>query len=260
MELRTTLEQFGLNEKQASMYLACLELGTATVLQLAKKAGIKRPTCYLILDELTKRGLVSTVSKNNKTLFVAENPVTIESRLEDRLRTIREAMPVLQALYQTEKSKPRVKMYEGREAMLKVYEDEIYRSKEVLFIGSIHHIVQRFPDTIERFQKLALSRQVKSRELVSHFPEDYEYARKVGSKNNQIRFSPPNMPFKIDSALARGKIFLFSVVENLFVTMIESQDIYDSFLVLFEMAWMAGTPAEQVLAGIDKNVPRGTLK
>ena len=263
MEIRSILQQFGLNEKETSIYLACLELGTATVLQLSKKSAIKRPTCYLILDELIRRGLVSVVAKNNKTLYVAENPETIQNMLEERLRSIREAMPLLQALYHAEKQKPRVKMYEGRTAMMKVYEEEIYRSKEILFFGSIHHILQHFPDAIERFQKLALGRQIRSRELVSHYPEDYEYARKVGSSRNQIRFSPVGLSFKIDAALVRNKIFLFSVGQDHFVTVIESQNIYDSFLTLFEMAWLAGRPAADVLAEMnDKDgiVPRGTME
>ena len=47
-----TLINLGLNEKQAKVYLALLQLGQAGVTAVAEKAGTKRPTTYLILEEL----------------------------------------------------------------------------------------------------------------------------------------------------------------------------------------------------------------
>lgn len=41
--LERVLEKFGLSEKEAKIYLATLELGQATVQQIAKKAGLVRP-------------------------------------------------------------------------------------------------------------------------------------------------------------------------------------------------------------------------
>ena len=40
-ELISTLHQLGIEEKQAQVYLACLELGSATVHELAEKSGVK---------------------------------------------------------------------------------------------------------------------------------------------------------------------------------------------------------------------------
>ena len=48
----TELEKTGLTENEAKVYLAALELGETTVIRLAKKAGIKRPTTYLVVDSL----------------------------------------------------------------------------------------------------------------------------------------------------------------------------------------------------------------
>ena len=52
------LENLGLSEKEAEIYLALLELGTGTVVEVAKKSGVKRPTAYLVLDELKKMGYI----------------------------------------------------------------------------------------------------------------------------------------------------------------------------------------------------------
>ena len=52
IELVEALEAYGLNKKQAKVYLACLELGLATVQDLAKRSGVRRTTIYSLLDEL----------------------------------------------------------------------------------------------------------------------------------------------------------------------------------------------------------------
>ncbi|PIT86455.1 MAG: hypothetical protein COU33_03055, partial [Candidatus Magasanikbacteria bacterium CG10_big_fil_rev_8_21_14_0_10_43_6] len=38
--LTTILQNLGLNEKEAKVYLACLELGSATVQEVSDKAGV----------------------------------------------------------------------------------------------------------------------------------------------------------------------------------------------------------------------------
>ena len=66
--LISQLVKVGLNEKESRVYLALLELGSGTAYAVAKKAGIKRPTAYIVLDELRKRGLVLKIPKSKNTI------------------------------------------------------------------------------------------------------------------------------------------------------------------------------------------------
>ena len=55
-----TLIKFGLSEKEASVYIALLELEVAVVQEIASAAGINRSSTYVVLEALQKRGLVNT--------------------------------------------------------------------------------------------------------------------------------------------------------------------------------------------------------
>lgn len=70
----STLIKLGLSEKEAKVYLAALELAQDSAQNIAKKAGVNRPTTYVILEKLMKLGLANTLEENKKTLFVAESP------------------------------------------------------------------------------------------------------------------------------------------------------------------------------------------
>ncbi len=73
-KLTQSLMILGLNEKEASIYIALYKLGEATSYQIAKESGIKRPTVYVIMEELRRRGLVLVVPHEKKQLFIARDP------------------------------------------------------------------------------------------------------------------------------------------------------------------------------------------
>ena len=53
--LEKNLEELGLGDKEAAVYVALLAVDHASVLDLAKKTKIKRPTVYVALDSLEKK-------------------------------------------------------------------------------------------------------------------------------------------------------------------------------------------------------------
>jgi sugar-specific transcriptional regulator TrmB len=54
------LISLGLTQKEAAVYLALLQTKKGTALTVAKQANIKRPTVYLVLNSLIKKGLVKS--------------------------------------------------------------------------------------------------------------------------------------------------------------------------------------------------------
>lgn len=57
--MKEQLEKLGFSPKEADVYLALLELGTAVVSDVAKKANINRSTTYILLDALPVFQLVA---------------------------------------------------------------------------------------------------------------------------------------------------------------------------------------------------------
>lgn len=52
------LKNLGLNEKEARVYLAALELGEASVQEIAQKSGVKRVTAHVAIEKLKTEGLL----------------------------------------------------------------------------------------------------------------------------------------------------------------------------------------------------------
>jgi len=130
------LEQFGLNGRKADVYLAALELGSASVIDISKKASVKRTTCYDILQDLMRDGLISETVRGKKRLFVGEEPEKIQRQLKHKERLFSEILPQLQSIHNVRGSKPKIRFYEGKEGLKEVYGDTLKYNGEILGFAS----------------------------------------------------------------------------------------------------------------------------
>ena len=140
------LQALGLSEKEAKVYLAALELGPDTVQNIAKKAGINRPTAYLQIESLKQKGIISEVEKDSKVLIMAESPErlssllnTYEKELEFKKKELERILPNLSELFTGTGEKPKVKFYEGRGGIRAIEEDFLKtKSKEIYCFSNPH--------------------------------------------------------------------------------------------------------------------------
>lgn len=247
MEIADVLKQIGLNEKQANVYLALLELGTATVHPIATKAGIKRPTCYLILEELQAKGLVSVVPRAKKALFTAENPEKLISDLNKKQELVKRFLPNMLALYNKKIDKPGVLLYEGKEAVREVYE-KILNAKEVNFFCTIRDRINFYPDFPKRILQKTVNKEIKMRELLTQSAKDIEFAKTMHhSEFYEHRFAPKGWEFLTDNVLFDGNVVFFSYEPYIFAVQIQSKGIYQSLKTLFDLAWQSSELYEKVI-------------
>jgi len=113
--INTSLTELGLNEKEINVYLACLELGTASVAEIAKKSGVKRTSIYNFLEDLKNKGLISEIKKNRKTLLLPEDPHALIlnrqnqiKKTEEQIKSLGNLIPSLMAIYNAPGSKAKI--------------------------------------------------------------------------------------------------------------------------------------------------------
>ncbi len=249
MELSEVLVKIGLNEKEAKVYLALLELGPATAYRIAPKAGIKRPIAYVVLESLQTRGLVSVVPQGERRLFVAADPGKLLGEMEQKKELYKRFLPNLEALYSdvSKKEKPQVQFFEGREAVYGLYE-KIYESKDVAFFSTIRDILSLFPDFPKKLNEKAMSGQARVRELLTMSPSDLAYAQTM--KHNdffQQRFAAGIGEFFTDNCLFDGQVAFFAFDPFLYAVLIRSDGVYKSLKTLYEFAWNSAMPYDQAI-------------
>ncbi|MBN1585489.1 hypothetical protein JW899_03940 [Candidatus Uhrbacteria bacterium] len=122
--LVTELEGVGLSDREAKIYLSSLKLGAATAQTIAARATVNRPTTYISIESLVKRGLMSSVVRGKKRYFVAEPPDKIfrmiqeqKRILEDREGRAARIMDDLKALAVGSGDRPEALTFEGQNGL-----------------------------------------------------------------------------------------------------------------------------------------------
>src|SRR3989344_338048 len=158
-ELPTTLHSLGFSEKEATVYVAILELGHGTVTEIARKAGINRTTGYDILDSLANKGIVNVTGKEPRQEYAAEPPESVISYLKKEVEIAKERIaraetliPQLRSVHATQ-NRPRIKFYEGSDGLKQVYEDTLTSTEPIRAYANIDDVHQGIPNYFPNYFK-----------------------------------------------------------------------------------------------------------
>ena len=110
--LTDLLQHYDFTEREAKVYLAGLSLGSAPGSTIARHAGEKRVTVYAILKELIKRGIFTSVIRDEITYFSPISPEQLAYIYEEKYRTLKERLPELTAMADKLGNLPKVQFFE----------------------------------------------------------------------------------------------------------------------------------------------------
>ena len=234
------LEEIGLNEKEASVYLASLELGETNISRLAKKSKIKRTTTYLIVDSLKEKGLVSEIRKKGKSLFYAEDPRSIEDMLEEKKNKLAKIMPELLSFTNLIDKKPEIRYFEGDEGIKNIYKDMLkYPEKEMVSWFSDDY-AKDFDESF--FEDYFFKKRVEKKIFARIIVPDNKKTRLLKERDKEhLRktkiISADLFDVKVEiNIYGKGSVTIISFKEK-FALIIESKMIHDSLKNIFELIW-----------------------
>lgn len=239
-DISHVLKTLGLLDSETKTYLAALELGPSTVIQLTGKTGISRQGSYTAIEALIGRGLMSSVEKGKKTLYAAESPERLVSFAEARLRTMESTIKEIKAaaddLHLMRKGeKPVVKMFEGTEGFIALREDILESApthiEEIANDDSISQLTidKDISPLKEKLEKMG----AKSRVIV--ISKDNVKSDRRNKEVRQIRRKDIN--YTGDVIIYGNKIALSSLKGKLIGVIIESEELAQTMRSLFQLAW-----------------------
>ena len=256
--MRQILKQLNFSDKETDVYLAALKLGEGSITELARKANIKRPTAYVVLERLKEMGLVSLSKKKGKQIFITENPekllrVTEEEKekIIEKEEKIKEALPKFQALTKKDTTVPLVKYYEGKEGIWNIVEDLVESKDEswIIATGKIYDVLglKRFLKNItQRRRQLGTKLSI----IADHHPGNIK-GYKANEYFREYRFMPATIDLNSSVYIYDNKIALIFFKEPLSGIIIENEELFSVFKFMFDSLW-------KELEG--KNLPEGEIR
>lgn len=235
--LRKIIQDIGLAEKEAKVYLANLEIGTSKVSEIAKKCKLNRVTTYDILEKLSHKGLVSLVVKDGNKMYTAIEPKLLLDRTKEKMKSLEKAMPILQKLSSTT-AHPKIEYYEGLDGIKQVYADTLTAKTEILNYANSQLIREIWPEYDDEY----IPKRVKKKIFLRGIAPYDEYGLEVVAENKEnhrdIRLVPRDtFDFANEINIYDDKVSMISLKHDLIGIIIENEDIANTQRSIFKMAW-----------------------
>jgi HTH-type transcriptional regulator, sugar sensing transcriptional regulator len=235
-----SLQNLGLTEKEAKVYLALLQLGPATPYRIAVKAGIKRPTAYVIAEELVEKGIIVHVPGEEPKRYIARAPESVIESEEARLSSARRILPELKSLQKGTAEKPSVLYFEGTEGMRQAL---MYRAKDlhdteiVGFYADPDFSTKETQAQSVEFNEYRIAHNIRLRGLLTEAESLRGYEKYILDKT----FVPKFIPKEMYSSNASFE-FCPDFIKILFFdasigVVIESPTVAKAMRQIFEMLW-----------------------
>ena len=250
-KLRESLKALDFTEKEASVYLAILELGKGTVSQISRKAEINRTTGYDILDSLVSKGLVSISGKEPKQEYIAESPDKITKLYNEEYRKSKEhfeeaqeILPKLKSLHNTV-GRPQVRFYEGVDGLKEVYEDTLTSTEPIRAYAAVDDVQGTLPNYFPDYYQRRAAKDIYIRGIFPKTPLAIERAKHNEEEKRESAFVPADKyNFSPEINIYDNKIMIASWREKLGI-IIESKEIADAMKKIYELSWAEAKRLDQ---------------
>ena len=244
------LSQIGLTEKEAKIYLALLETGNQAASVIAKKSGVNRTTCYMILTELKDKGLITTSNIGSTQYFQALDPTFLltyiqkeKNKLAIQENMLEQNMRYLEKIQAKNTNKPKVTFYEGETGILNLYLDTL-QSKEKKICSFLNYFA--VPENLyKKLETEYLPQRVKldiEAKIITISKQQINTKGNIltsaEEKLREIKYYTSDLELEVEIQTYDNKTSIINFKkDNLFGVLIENQELANSIKNLHKIIW-----------------------
>lgn len=241
------LASIGLEPDEAAVYAAALELGSATVLELARKTGLNRTTLYSVVERLIEQRLLVRSVAGKRTVYLAEPPEKLKAMLNDRLSKLDGLLPELLSLARTSVYKPRIRYVEGIDGIKGAYRDSLAaKDKQLVAFVGVERLNVRSKELNAfwdgEYRTGRIKNGIHGRLVVPDNAEGRAFKAKDAESNRQSKLVPAkNYNFEGEILMYDDTVCFVSYADGeSFALTLESRAIVRTLRMIWEIVWNVG--------------------
>lgn len=241
------LQEFGVNEREAAIYLHCLSAGPQSVQEISKTLEYNRITVHSAVEQLLSKGLVAETRKGKRRQIVAEPPSIFGRLLQQRENELRvlqghlgDLTELLSFVPRKMEAVPSVRFLEGVDGFRRMLEETLTARDEVLVFTYVDLFSKLLgAKYLEDYFARRSAKGIRTRLIFPPCP----FAERVGKRAEEykikIRLLPPEFKWKAGIFSWNNCLSLKSFTHGqITCTIVENEDLsYFYRNVLFELAW-----------------------
>jgi sugar-specific transcriptional regulator TrmB len=242
MSLISNLQNIGLDEKEAQVYIVLVQNPKTTTYTIAKLSGLKRPTVYVVLENLINKGIVKKIPREKTTQYSAISPEDLFANIKTRIENAeKEALPELQALKKSKSHRVQATYYEGMNSIKQMYKrllKETAGRESIGFYGHQQDVPQELKDYWQELNRDYRKHQISRRILITDDPTvKYYLDESLRMKDRKIKALPATEYNSNVSVEVYRNYTLICSSRYLQAMLIDNPDVASTILQIFEIVW-----------------------
>lgn len=242
MDLKFPLQEFGLSDKEAQVYLELLPLGSVSLQEISKRLNYPRSTIYHTLNYLIKKGLVGKIIKEKITYYTATEPEKLKEQLFEKQKLIDSILPNLTALKSTIKNPSNVEVYEGFKGVHTILTDLCMIVQPVCYFGGYKKSLEKLKHLPNFTRNLRVEKKIHARVLIDPIDEPVLHTKKY-QEVSELRFLKSLEEFPCMIFIYGEKVSMFSFKTDLVGIIITNKDFANAMQMIFDLYWSMGKVA-----------------
>jgi sugar-specific transcriptional regulator TrmB len=207
------LQKLGLSLNEATLYLSAVRLHTFSLAEISKKSGVKRTSCYSVIDSLLEKNFIAKIPRSKTAMYIVVDPLAVLEREKEKMLSIEVTMRSVAALRNTMKGddEPQIELFSGIENAKQIFHIILNDSpKELYGIVNPEYIqkclgqsftnewiqkrvkknIQRFDLQQRKYQQHAFTsnHQADIKRLTKFLPHDFDHESTIQIWNNKVGF------------------------------------------------------------------------
>ncbi len=244
MKNEDQLIKLGLQKNTAAVYLALLKAGAAKAQSLIKATGLHRMLVYNALEDLIKRGVVTTTHQNRVRIFHPADPSVFIEQARKLQELAEHVVPELRGLQKDVAEEIRVRTLVGIEGFRINLEDIIESAsrqpnKEICIIGGAKDtdFYEATDGWYSSYTALLEKKGVKKRLLApASFSSEFK-KRFASEKNTELRTLSKGLSSPSFTRITNEMVSIELYDPHLTIIQIKNASVAQSYLDSFELLW-----------------------
>ncbi|HEY9585268.1 MAG TPA: helix-turn-helix domain-containing protein [Candidatus Paceibacterota bacterium] len=241
--LEKYLEEIGLSDKEAAIYLALLQFDNATPTEIAKKTKLNRSTVYVVLESLEKKGLTSETNVGKTVHYQAAAPERLETyveqqqlKLEEMGKRLKDIIPEIKAIQRETGERPIIRVAYGKDAAL-AQSLEFFNAEHKegvgYFIFNQDMLDEQYtPKELAKVKEVRPKKQILGKSIynaTTTIPSNELTERKMVDKKE--------FPITADISIHEDRVHIVTLGEQTTTILIQSKDFANTLKTLFKLAF-----------------------
>src|SRR3989344_929784 len=228
------LEDIGLTPAEIKVYLALLELGTATAGPILDKTGLQNSVVHMTLNRLIEKGFVSYIKEGKRHHYQAANPKHITEYIDEKKERFEKLLPSLLAKQSQAQEKPEMITFRGKKGIKELlYELLEGEGKEYHTLNSPYASIMMGDHFWLTFHKKRAAQGIKARQV---FNESLRtWVKQIKYTLSQLRYTKKGFEPLTETIIFGNQVAILIWAEKHIGILVKNATIAQSYDRYFEM-------------------------